>query len=93
MVSGLKVHEGLPERDGRSLDCRTEVTVITPDEYYMAHDILWLSANPDDDGRLSVACLENRIGRKLNPEDFIDAPINRRFAAMSERLKSSIVGR
>lgn len=92
MVSGLKVHDGSSERDGRCLDCRTEVTFITPDEYYMVHNSLWLSANPDDDGKLCVACLENRIGRKLNPKDFIDAPINRRFAAMSERLKSRIVG-
>ncbi|KAA0076060.1 hypothetical protein CIW50_07295 [Tardiphaga sp. P9-11] len=79
-------------RDGKCMDCRTEVTFITPDEYYMVHDDLWLSANPTGDGKLCVGCFEVRIGRRLEPKDFIDAPVNRRFAAMSDRLKSRVVG-
>jgi hypothetical protein len=67
-----------------------EVTFITPNEYYMVHDKLWLSANPKGDGKLCVTCLEARIGRRLKPSDFIDAPVNRRFATMSERLKSRL---
>ncbi|WP_457489141.1 hypothetical protein [Tardiphaga sp. P5_C10] len=69
-----------------------EVTFVTPDEYYMVHDDLWLNAHPKRDGKLCVGCLETRIGRRLKPEDFIDAPINRRFDAMSKRLKSRIAG-
>lgn len=58
----------------------------------MVHDELWLSANAKGDGKLCIACLETRIGRRLMPEDFIDAPINRRFHLMSERLKSRLLG-
>jgi hypothetical protein len=78
--------------DGRCLDCLTEVTFATPDEYYMVHDALWLRANPQGHGKLCVGCLEARIGRKLDPRDFVDCQINLRFGAMSERLKSRITG-
>jgi hypothetical protein len=79
--------------DGRCIDCRHEVTFVIPDEFFMVHDALWLQANPAGDGKLCVGCLESRIGRRLTPADFIDSPINRRFGAMTDRLKSRIIGK
>ena len=78
--------------DGRCLDCRDEVTFVVPDEFFMLHDELWLQANPAGNGKLCVGCLEARLGRKLEPTDFIDAPINKRFDAMTDRLRSRITG-
>jgi hypothetical protein len=78
--------------DGRCMDCLAEITFVTPDEYYMVHDAVWLRANPKGDGKLCVGCLELRLGRRLKPRDFIGCPANRRFGAMSERLRSRITG-
>jgi hypothetical protein len=79
--------------DGRCIDCGTEVTFVVPDEFFMVHDELWLRANPAGNGKLCVGCLEARIARKLEPADFIDAPINKRYDAMTERLRSRISGK
>ena len=46
-------------------------------EYYMVHDDLWEEAAQSDiDEMLCIPCLEKRIGRLLNPEDFTEFPIN-----------------
>lgn len=53
----------------------------TRDEYYMVKHELWPLNNPGretEDGEfLCISCLENRLGRRLTPRDFLDAPINR----------------
>ena len=47
------------------------------EEYYMVHDSVWkLSGLGDHDGMLCIACLEDRIGRDLTPDDFPVLPIN-----------------
>jgi hypothetical protein len=81
-----------PKPDGRCMDCGADVTFVTPDEYYMVRDALWLRANPEGVGKLCVGCLEARLGRRLKPRDFIDSPVNQRFSAMSARLRSRITG-
>jgi hypothetical protein len=44
---------------------------------YMVRNDLWLSVMPQDDGHLCLLCLEDRLGRLLDPErDFSPAPIN-----------------
>lgn len=53
-------------------------------EYYMVHDAVWELANPARDGMLCVGCIEDRIGRRLMPSDFTDAPCNE--WAVSKRL-------
>jgi hypothetical protein len=46
-------------------------------EYYMVNDELWLSSGMGFfDGMLCITCLEKRIGRKLNHNDFLKMPIN-----------------
>lgn len=42
---------------------------------------------------LCIGCLEARLGRLLQPDDFTDAPINDPdFLPMSDRLRSRILG-
>ena len=46
-------------------------------ELYMVHDDVWKAATGDDPfGWLCVGCLEDRLGRRLTPDDFNDAPCN-----------------
>jgi hypothetical protein len=62
------------------------------DEFYMVHDHVWAAGSLDKyDGWLCVGCLENRLGRKLRPDDFNDAPINREIATdQSLRLRDRL---
>jgi hypothetical protein len=48
------------------------------DEYYMVHDAVWTgeAGMASEGGMLCIGCLETRIGRRLVPADFKDAPIN-----------------
>jgi hypothetical protein len=57
----------------RCLDCRTD----TRTEYFMIHDELWIQTGiGHHGGKLCIACLEERIGRRLTSDDFLDVPIN-----------------
>lgn len=55
------------------LDCGIDTGEI--DHYYMIHDELWLSVNPNSEGMLCYPCLEERLGRKLTYDDFKDVPL------------------
>jgi hypothetical protein len=57
-------------------------------EYYYVNSELWAKTGiGSQDGMLCIGCLENRIGRKLLPEDFTDAYVNNiKFTPMSQRL-------
>jgi hypothetical protein len=56
------------------LDSGTDTNRIN--EYYVVNNELWLSVNPADAGMLCIGCLEKRLGRRLTPDDFEDAPVN-----------------
>jgi len=46
-------------------------------EYYMVHDAVWAQAGmAPGGGYLCVGCLEQRLGRRLNPGDFPAVPLN-----------------
>src|SRR3954451_8015110 len=81
--------------ESRCLDCQTE-TPFTPrgknEECYMVHDHIWLKANSAGAGKLCIEYLENRIGRRLMPTDFIDCPLNN-YPRGSARLISRLTGR
>ncbi|KRQ28153.1 hypothetical protein BKG80_06610 [Mycobacteroides chelonae] len=67
----------------------------TVDEYYMLQNDVWAQANPDIDGHLCIACVEERLGRSLTAADFTDSPINtstakRRTQRLADRLSSGI---
>lgn len=43
---------------------------------YMVTDAVWLTAMPSKRGHLHFRCLEKRLGRHLQLEDFTSAPVN-----------------
>jgi hypothetical protein len=77
-------------------DCT--VNTLDINEYYMVDDELWktgtiYAANDNycgTDVMLCIGCLENRIGGKLEPDDFPDYPINRGFFDYSARLANRL---
>jgi hypothetical protein len=70
------------------LDCGVNTAAIG--EYYMLHKQVWLEANPDDAGMLCVGRVEERLGRRLEPDDFTLASIN--DEPVSKRLRSRVRG-
>ena len=85
-----KDHERI---EGRCLDCKEETIFRADraDEYYMIHDALWLQAHPARKGKLCIGCLEQRLGRRLTPADFTDAPVNKPGRSNSRRLNSRLL--
>lgn len=57
----------------------------------MVQDEVWMQAQLTD-GMLCIGCLEQRIGRGLQPSDFTDAPINlpRAIGEKSQRLNERL---
>jgi hypothetical protein len=66
------------------LDCQVDTLEIR--EYYMLRGDVWFKANPAGRGMLCVGCVERRLGRRLVPADFTDAPVNYDLADKSLRL-------
>lgn len=54
-------------------DCETCTLCI--DEYYMVTDEVWESAGLEN-GMVCIGCLEARVGRTLNANDFTDCVVN-----------------
>lgn len=63
-------------------DC--EVNTGEIHEYYMLLDDLWMQIRDKYHGMLCIGCVEKKLGRKLNKQDFVDVPINN----IDERIKS-----
>lgn len=72
------------------LDCQQNL--LESGEYYMLHDDLWARINPRIDGQLCIDCAERRLGRRLTPDDFTDAPINAERALMNRKLAERVYG-
>lgn len=72
------------------VECTCDVSEIG--EYdYMVHDEVWkLAELGETDGMLCVGCLEERIGRRLQADDFTDAPVNQFADSHSVRLESRL---
>jgi hypothetical protein len=61
------------------------------DEWYMVHNELWAAAGMTPDGGcLCIECLERRLGRQLNRDDFTSAPINDPDKQCSPRLRDRL---
>ena len=82
---------GDPTDDGACARCGADETVIG--EYHMLTDEAWAEASLNGEARLCLGCAEVRLGRRLAPDDFADAPVNR-WPAMSEgdRQRSPLFG-
>ena len=72
------------------LDCNEHTGEIN--EYYMVHDALWVVNVPEYHGMMCIGCFEDRLGRKLEPEDFTDCPLNQMKENKSDRLKNRLFG-
>ena len=69
-------------------DCQAHTGVIG--DYYMVTDALWETYGCKD-GMLCISCLEKRIGRELDPEDFTEALVNKGVVTkMSELMRLRI---
>lgn len=55
-------------------------------EWYMVEHHVWHLATSNYNDILCIGCLENRLGRKLVPEDFSPVPLNFPDFPKSERL-------
>jgi len=55
------------------IDCGINTKDI--EEYYMVKDHIWESYGSRN-GMLCIGCLEKRMSRQLNPDDFSDCPLN-----------------
>ena len=67
-------------------DCGRD-TVKPPFEWYTVRDHVWAETGlGTHDAVLCVGCLEHRLGRQLQPEDFADVPTNVPSVHYSERL-------
>ena len=82
-------------------DCGVNTSRIK--EFYMVHDDIWDSVSENLYGMLCVGCLEERLGRRLTPADFMDCPLNnwklssapwtmRHLGRSSDRLLSRLIG-
>jgi hypothetical protein len=58
-----------------------------PHEQYMLFDAVWAQAGGGD-GFLCVGCLEDRLDRRLTPDDFLAVPLNDDSELDSVRLRS-----
>jgi hypothetical protein len=86
-VEKATTHAAL-ERHVHCLDCAVDTVALG--EYYMVRDEVWEQA-AGDDGMLCIGCLEKRLGRRLEPRDFLDIPMNREAFA-SPRLRARVLG-
>lgn len=71
------------------MGCGVDTDAI--DEYYMVQFEIWKTSVPKwaQRGILCIGCLEDRVGRELTTEDFIEAPVNYTLDK-SERLLSRL---
>lgn len=67
------------------VDCSVDTVLIG--EYYMVHDHVWFeSGMTKTSGMLCISCLEKRIKRQLNSDDFKNLPINNISIVRSSKL-------
>ncbi len=71
--------------------CTTcDVNTMEVGEYYGVTNDLWRRYGVGK-GMMCIGCLEERMGRELTPEDFVDLPINTMDSnRRSERLRSRL---
>lgn len=79
--------EARSQRRTRCLDCR--VYTLKIGEYYSVVNEVWNSVASK--GMLCIGCLEARLGRQLEPYDFMEAPINY-LGPKSQRFMHRFIG-
>lgn len=89
-----------PEDSKPCLDCGTPTwSPRGKSEWYMVHDHVWQASGAPTRPRvtpgtrgyyLCIGCLETRLGRKLEPGDFTEAPINQPSRYSTARLNERL---
>jgi len=65
---------------------RCAVCGRVPEDYYMVTHSVWAEAGFAWKDHACILCLENRLRRPLEPEDFTDCPLNRgEWVQLTER--------
>jgi len=78
----------MDDPDWDCLDCQCDTHL----EYYMVKDKLWKKYGAGE-AMLCIGCLEVRMSRQLEPNDFTNYPINNpSFWKKSNRLISRLTG-
>lgn len=76
-------------------DCKwCGIDTFDTSEMYMVTDEIWRRYGPPTNGLLCIGCIEDRMGRQLQPDDFKDVPLNTddRFRR-SDRLRDRLAGK
>jgi hypothetical protein len=73
------------------VDCRWNAVRLG--EWYMVHDSVWKAAGMETmGGALCIGCLEERLGRHLTADDFMDVPLNDlSIPNTSSRLRAALL--
>ena len=69
------------------IDCGKD----TWDEYYMLYSKVWKKVNPQMTGKLCILCVEKRLGRKLNKNDFTKVEVNTDDSKRTTILKKRLI--
>jgi hypothetical protein len=75
----------------KCLDCLVDTGRLG--EHFFLKNEVWFKVHTSDKGMICIGCIEARLGRKLVPEDFTDAYVNRPVhvgQTMSDRLRSRL---
>lgn len=68
------------------MDCADcGVNTVRVGHYYMVHNYVWAESDAGK-GLLCLDCLEARLGRPLEAEDFTSAPVNADFFRRLRRM-------
>jgi len=72
------------------LDCKVDTGKIA--EHYMLKDSVWSKVHGSKVGMLCVGCVEKRLGRFLNKNDFFSCHVNRtsHCKSFSQRLLNAM---
>jgi hypothetical protein len=83
----------VPRTDCPCHDCGTSTLPDDgPSEFYIVHHEVWAAAGVGR-GYLCIGCLEERLGRRLNRDDFPDYPVNDPLRGWnSDRLLDRLLG-
>lgn len=67
------------EEEFACMDCG--INTFFTEEYYMLEDKVWLSITKSEErlGVLCISCVEKRLDRKLESNDFSDCSLNKSF--------------
>ena len=77
-----------PHKGWYCKDCNKNTFESSEVDYYMLTHELWDRIGVGD-GMLCIACVEERLGRKLKAEDLLDCPLNDSMNEYTQKILKS----